>query len=470
MKKTLAQLLIADQALIASEERYRRLFEAAQDGILILNVDTGVIEDVNPFMMEILGYSYTEFLDKELWEIGLFSDIHANKEAFSKLKEEGYIRYKDLPLKTKDGRAISVEFVSNSYDVSDGQMIQCNIRNITERKIAEENNKQLTDRLLLATQSAKLGIWDWDIKNNILKWDEGMYLLFNLEEGAFESVYDGWLSRVHPKDIERVRYTMQQALAGKCDYTPTFRLIWKDSSVHHIEASGLIERDADGNAIRMTGVNWDITAKKEKEQHLILLESVITNTNDSVLITEAEPFDNPGTRILYVNDAFTKMTGYSSEEVIGKTPRILQGPKSDMVELKRLGEAMRRWESCEITTINYKKNGEEFWINFSLTPVANEKGWFTHWIAIERDVTKTKKYISAIENQNIKLREIAWAQSHIVRAPLARMMGIVGLLGDFKYDSSEYNEWVKHFSDSASELDNIIKDIVDKAQNILVTD
>jgi signal transduction histidine kinase len=141
-----------------------------------------------------------------------------------------------------------------------------------------------------------------------------------------------------------------------------------------------------------------------------------------------------------------------------------------MVELKRLGEAMRRWESCEITTINYKKNGEEFWINFSLTPVANEKGWFTHWIAIERDVTKTKKYISAIENQNIKLREIAWAQSHIVRAPLARMMGIVGLLGDFKYDSSEYNEWVKHFSDSASELDNIIKDIVDKAQNILVTD
>ncbi|MDP3927717.1 MAG: PAS domain S-box protein [Bacteroidota bacterium] len=180
MKKTLAQLLIADQALIASEERYRRLFEAAQDGILILNVDTGVIEDVNPFMMEILGYSYTEFLDKELWEIGLFSDIDANKEAFSKLKEEGYIRYKDLPLKTKDGRAISVEFVSNSYDVSDGQVIQCNIRNITERKTAEENNKQLTERLLLATQSAKLGIWDWDIKNNILKWDDGMYLLFNL--------------------------------------------------------------------------------------------------------------------------------------------------------------------------------------------------------------------------------------------------------------------------------------------------
>ncbi|WP_332911596.1 PAS domain-containing protein [Algoriphagus boritolerans] len=84
------------------------------------------------------------------------------------------------------------------------------------------------------------------------------------------------------------------------------------------------------------------------------------------------------------------MTGYTAEEVIGKTPRILQGPKSDKDELAKLSKAMRNWEPCEITTLNYKKNGEEFWINFSVTPVADEKGWFTHWIAIERDVTDKK--------------------------------------------------------------------------------
>jgi PAS domain S-box-containing protein len=133
-EKRANELIIANKALVASENRYRRLFEAAQDGILILNADTGVIEDVNPYMIEMLGYSHSEFLGKELWEIGLFGDINANKEAFLKLKEEGYIRYKDLPLKTKNGLAISVEFVSNRYDVSGGQVIQCNIRNITERK------------------------------------------------------------------------------------------------------------------------------------------------------------------------------------------------------------------------------------------------------------------------------------------------------------------------------------------------
>ncbi|MBJ7428470.1 MAG: PAS domain-containing protein, partial [Bacteroidia bacterium] len=339
---------------------------------------------------------------------------------------------------------------------------------ITERKKTEEDKKQLTKRLQLATQSAQLGIWDWDIKNNVLTWDEGMYRLYNITANEFPSVYEGWFSRLHPEDREKVQNEIDLALDNKKDYKPEFRIVWGDSSVHYINASGIIERDDDGNAIRMIGANWDITAQKEREQHLKLLESVITNTTDSVLITEAEPFDMPGPRILYVNDAFTKMTGYTGEEVIGKTPRILQGPKSDRAELKRLSEAIRRWEPCEITTINYKKSGEEFWNNFSLTPVANEKGWFTHWIAIERDVTEVKKYISAIENQNIKLREIAWEQSHIVRAPLSRMMGIVSVLGDFQSDSSEYNEWVKHFSNSARELDKIIRDIVNKAESILL--
>ncbi|MGV8877753.1 MAG: PAS domain S-box protein [Sphingobacteriaceae bacterium] len=134
----------------------------------------------------------------------------------------------------------------------------------------------------------------------------------------------------------------------------------------------------------------DITRQKKEEHHLKLLESVITNTTDAVLITEAEPFDFPDQRILYVNEAFTIMTGYTAEEVIGKTPRILQGPKTDKEELLRLGACLRKWNLCEATLINYKKNGEEFWVNLSLNPVADENGWFTHWVSIERDVTQRK--------------------------------------------------------------------------------
>ncbi len=124
----------ASEALRVSESRYRRLFETAQDGILILNAQTAQIDDVNPYLIEMLGYTHAEFLGKKIWEVGSFADIAQSKEMFEVLQTEGYVRYKDLPLKTKAGAEIAVEFVSNTYDCEGIKVIQCNIRNISERK------------------------------------------------------------------------------------------------------------------------------------------------------------------------------------------------------------------------------------------------------------------------------------------------------------------------------------------------
>jgi PAS domain S-box-containing protein len=124
----------AEEVLQSSETRYRRLFETAQDGILILDAGTGLIDDVNPFLMDMLGYTHDEFLGRRLWEIGAFKDIEASKAAFHELQQKGYVRYEDLPLETKDGRKIAVEFVSNVYLVNHHKVIQCNIRDITDRK------------------------------------------------------------------------------------------------------------------------------------------------------------------------------------------------------------------------------------------------------------------------------------------------------------------------------------------------
>ncbi len=126
-----------EQALEVSETRYRRLFETAQDGILILDAETGLIMDVNPFLTDMLGYSHETFLGKQLWEIGPFKDIEESRDRFSKLQKDGYVRYEDLPIETFDGRHIQVEFVSNVYRVDHKKVIQCNIRDITERKKAE---------------------------------------------------------------------------------------------------------------------------------------------------------------------------------------------------------------------------------------------------------------------------------------------------------------------------------------------
>ena len=137
----------SEEALKFSEIRYRRLFESAQDGILILDAETGQISDVNPFMVEMLGYSHEEFLGKKLWEIGPFKNMQASKASFGELQDKGYVRYNDLPLETKEGRPIAVEFVSNVYLVNHHKVIQCNIRDITERKLVAEALQQAHDEL-----------------------------------------------------------------------------------------------------------------------------------------------------------------------------------------------------------------------------------------------------------------------------------------------------------------------------------
>jgi PAS domain S-box-containing protein len=137
----------AGDALHTSELSYRRLFEAAKDGILILDVDTGRINDVNPFLVNLLGFSKSEMVGKTVGELSPFKDIESNKVMLERLQKDGYVRYEDLPLKTKDGRPIAVEFVSNVYQAGDKKVIQCNIRDITERKHAQDEIRRLNAEL-----------------------------------------------------------------------------------------------------------------------------------------------------------------------------------------------------------------------------------------------------------------------------------------------------------------------------------
>jgi PAS domain S-box-containing protein len=221
----------------------------------------------------------------------------------------------------------------------------------------------------------------------------------------------------------------------------------KDGTPIDIIFSAAPLQNSEGQIDGLVAVIADITAQKQQAEQVRLLQSVVVNTNDAVVITAAEPIDNLGPQILYVNEAFTKITGYSPEEVLGKTPRILQGAKTDRAELARIRSALARWEAVTVEVINYRKDGSEFWNEFSIVPVADKDGWYTHWIAIQRDTTSRRQAEQALrkseadrlalerekELSTLKAKFFSMA-SHEFRTPLSTALAAAQLLENSQSD------------------------------------
>lgn len=366
---------------------------------------------------KIYGWSASEAIGKSIMTLTL--DEHTREEAAAIMKQlsKGKSWSGEFKVRRKNGETFPA-LVTNSpiYD-QDGKLtgIIGISTDITEQKKAAQSLMESNLRYEYVTKATFDAIWDWDIEGEKIFWGDGYLELFGMMEEPGLTQVQTVVKRLHPEEVENVLASARSALKStNNNWSYEHRYLKTDGTFAFVSNRAVIIRNDAGKAIRVIGAMQDISRRKAREEQLKLLESVILNTNDAVLITEAEPIDDPGPRIVYVNDAFTKMTGYSAEEVIGKTPRILQGPKTNRAELDKLKKALQKWEPCEITIINYKKTGEEFWINLSISPVANEKGWFTHWISIERDVTGQKKTEETIRSINERYDLAAKATSDVI--------------------------------------------------------
>ena len=192
----------------------------------------------------------------------------------------------------------------------------------------------------------------------------------------------------------------------------------------YVHLSVALLRDADNNPSGMVGFSVDVTAQKlgslavlrgeeverEFREHkaafagMEMLFAAVERADDVILLTEAEPIDEPGPRIVYVNQAFQRMTGYAPEDILGKTPRILQGPRSDRSALRRIHAALASWQPIREELINYRKDGSEFWVDMSIFPIANEEGWYTHWMAIQRETTAQNALRERLEDSESRHR------------------------------------------------------------------
>ncbi|CUR34452.1 putative Histidine kinase [Planktothrix tepida PCC 9214] len=266
---------------------------------------------------------------------------------------------------------------------------------------------KINQQLTLALSAAQMGIWDWDLLTNQITWSRGHEQLFGLEPGTFNGTYEAFEACIYSEDRATIALAVEEARREKQkDYEHQFRVVWPDGSLHWIEAKGKFFYNTEGETLRMLGTVVEISDRKARETQLHLLESVILSTNDSVVITEAEPINDPGPRIIYVNPAFTHMTGYTPEEVLGKTPRLLQGENTDRTALEQIRTALQNWQPVRVDLINYRKDGSPYWVEISIVPVADNTGGYTNWIAVQRDITARKQAEATLQqlNQELEMR------------------------------------------------------------------
>ena len=323
---------------------------------------------------------------------------------------------------------------------------ECEIEIVRELRVAITSIelRKINQQLNLALSATKIGFWDWDVQKNRIVLSREHEELFGFATGTFGGTYESFRAGIHPEDLKGVENAIDQARVQRADFCHENRVIWPDGSIHWMEGKGKFFYSAAGDAVRMVGTVREITDRKAKELQLRLLESAVTTTNDAVLITEAEPIDELGPRIQYVNPAFTRMTGYTLEEVLGKTPRILQGEKTDRATLDRIRTALRNWQSVRADLINYRKDGTEFWVELSIVPIADESGWFTHWVAVQRDISDRKLAETALQQLNELLemrvlqrtRELEISQTELRESEgLFRSLSESSPVGIFKIDA-----------------------------------
>ena len=333
----------------------------------------------------------------------------------------------------------------------------------TIQEIKESNDKY--DIVAKATSDT---IWDWKIQEDSFTWNKGINTIFGYKENEIGHNSNWWFDKIHPEDSIKMSVKLYSFLEQKTvKWQDEYRFKCADNTYKYVLDKGFLLKDENGKGTRMIGAIQDITKQKEEEQRLKLLETVITQSKDSIIIIEGESYEGTIPKIIYSNPAFSIMSGYQFDEIVGKSPDMFMGKNSDLNEYEKLIKAINDKKECQIETISYTKKNEEYLVQFSMIPVYNSENELLHWISIQRDISQQKKeeiekekLILELIQKNKDLKQFSYITSHNLRAPLSNLSGLLTLIEDIPIENLELKEILNGFNKSTHLLNETINDLV----------
>ncbi|MEI6796557.1 MAG: PAS domain S-box protein [Methanomassiliicoccales archaeon] len=391
--------------LSRSEARYRSLFEAAKDGILIMNGDLGTVEDANTSIIDKTGYSIDELKGKKLWELGFIKDRTLAEQAYRELKRDGHFRSDALSLWTKTGGVFEVESIGNSYSVDGKSIVQWYFRDISDRQRTLDDLAETASKLSLATRAGAMGIWDWDIVHDRMTWDEQMFALYGRTSESLHVSYHAWISSLHPDDAKECKEEVSAALRGDEEFDTEFRVVWPDGTIHFLRGIATVICDASGMAVRMLGTNWDITRQKQAEEALRDSEDKFSTLFDKMLEGFAYCrmlFDENGIPEdfvhLTVNSAFDQIMG-TKNVMNRRATEVFPGIKEAMPELFATYGRVAMTGISASFDLDFSKIGK--WLHISVYSPARE-----FFVTVFEDITLRKQAETAIVQIKANFRHI----------------------------------------------------------------
>ncbi len=447
------------ETLYDSEIRYRRLFESAKDGILILDAETVMIEEVNPFLIHLLGLSHDGFLGKKLWELGSFKNIVANKIKFSELQTRKYVRYDDLPLETVDGRQIAVEFVSNVYFENKKSVIQCNIRDISERKSGEEALHKsearihaLFENMVEGFAYCRMLFEDGRPKDFVyLEVNNAFHTLTGLTDVVGRRASEV-IPGIHESDPDLLDHYARVALTGEPDHFEIYLVamdMWLSVSVYCPEKEHFVV------------VFEVITERKLVETRMQLQSSALEAAANAIVITDDK------CEIQWVNTAFTTHTGYSSAEAIGQSASLLKSDKQDEEFYKNMWMTISAGDVWQGELINRRKDGSLYTEGMTITPLKIDGDEITHYVAVKEDITDRKRMeATLLRTQRMEsIGTLAGGIAHDLNNVLAPILMAVEILGQKITDDAD-REILATLETSALHGAQLVKQVLGFARGI----
>ena len=315
--------------------------------------------------------------------------------AVSRSMEDGEPWDLELPLIRASGERIWVRAVGYA-EITEGKPVRLlgAFQNITQRVEQRRDLETTRDRMTLATESGGIGVWDFDVRNGTLLCDPWMYRLYGMSPSIDVEAYELWARHLHPEDRADAEQTVRDALAGKHDFRTEFRIVWQDGSIHHLRAAARITRDDSGAAVRMVGVNWDVTSLRELSAELAdqheLLRVTLQSIGDAVITTDAAG------RVTWLNPVAERMTGWRSRDAAGAAVtdvfRIVHGDTGlaadDPVAACLQSESVQTLAS---NTVLCSRDGFEFGIEDSAAPIRNSRGEVLGVVLVFHDVTEQRR-------------------------------------------------------------------------------